>query len=252
MLLCLDCGNSRLKWALRAPGTTQWLSQGALSLSQLSQLPEQLLAATGGQAAAITRVVGASVVAAATRQEIDAALHFLGLNIQWQGSQPSQCGVVNGYRTPTQLGADRWAALIGAWTLRPRQASLVVMSGTATTVDVLSARGEFRGGLIMPGLTLMQQALALHTVQLTLATSDFASYPTDTHSAMASGCLQATAGAIERMYAQLSQDESGAGSVRCLLSGGAADLLLPRLDIPVQHIENLVLEGLARMATDPS
>ena len=248
MLLCLDCGNSRLKWALRAPEQAQWLAQAALPLAELGQLAQHLHALNS--TTAIRRVLGVSVVDHTTRQAIDDALATLGLPIHWQGSQPDQCGVHNGYRTPTQLGADRWAALIGAWTLRPRQASLVVVSGTATTVDVLSADGEFRGGLILPGLTLMQQALAQHTVQLTLASSNFAAYPTDTHSAMASGCLQATAGAIERMYAQLAREDRTTPP-GCLLSGGAADLLLPRLDIPVQRIENLVLEGLARMAADP-
>jgi len=158
----------------------------------------------------------------------------------WVTAQASQCGVTNGYADSSQLGADRWAALIGAWHLY-RGACLVVTTGTATTVDMLSASGLFRGGLILPGVELMKKALAEHTAGLPYAGGHYAEEPRNTADAIESGCVHAQAGAIERMFAKL-----GAGAV-CFLSGGAAPKVAGRLNIPLRVVENLTLEGLAAM-----
>ena len=69
--------------------------------------------------------------------------------------QAQQLGVKNLYRKPEQLGADRWAALIGARGLTG-SAACVVDAGTAVTVEALSAKGEFLGGAIFPGLHLLR------------------------------------------------------------------------------------------------
>ena len=57
--------------------------------------------------------------------------------------------------------------------------------------------------------------------------------------------LLATAGAIERMFAQI----AGEVDAVCLLSGGAAERIATLLDIPLRRIDNLVLEGLARIGS---
>jgi type III pantothenate kinase len=122
---------------------------------------------------------------------------------------------------------------------------LVVMCGTATTVDLLSAEGRFAGGLILPGLDLMRASLASGTADLPAAAGAFAEQPRNTFDAIASGAIQATAGAIERMFHQLDP----ARDPLCLISGGAAASVSPRLTIPHRVVGNLVLEGLARCAT---
>ena len=151
----------------------------------------------------------------------------------------------NSYRNPAQLGSDRWAALIGArWLLGPRHA-MVVVCGTATTIDFLSQEGVFKGGTIMPGVGLMLRSLHEGTAALPDQGGDFDEYPTQTVDAIASGCQHAQAGAIERMYAQ---EARHVGDVTCLISGGAARAVIPRLTIPHQYHENLVLEGLYRVS----
>ena len=147
----------------------------------------------------------------------------------------------NAYDNPGQLGADRWAALIGAHALHPG-AAIVVMAGTATTIDALDGTGRFRGGLILPGLALMRTALARNTADLPHATGHYRSLPTNTDDAIVSGAIHATLGAIERMRATLGKD------TLCLLSGGAAGELAPHLELPQQQIDNLVLEGLAHFS----
>jgi type III pantothenate kinase len=111
--------------------------------------------------------------------------------------------VTNGYADPGQLGADRWAALIGARQIH-RGTVLVVNSGTATTVDVLSSSGFFRGGVILPGIELMKEALAARTAGLPFTRGEFAEQPR-TADAVESGNLLAQVGVVERMYAAWSR-----------------------------------------------
>lgn len=248
MILAIDCGNTRVKWGLRDPCAVpggpphghgaeagRWHAQGVRLLADLWRLEEDWSQIEHPVCIAIANVAGAGA-----RDALLRALSRFKAEPHWVMAMASQCGVTNGYADPSQLGADRWAALIGAWHLH-RGPSLVVNAGTATTIDMLSSDGLFRGGLIMPGIGLMKKALAENTARLPLAGGDFAEEPRNTADAIESGCVHAQAGAIERMFAKL-----GAGAV-CLLSGGAAPKVVNHLSIPLRMVENLALEGLARI-----
>jgi type III pantothenate kinase len=149
----------------------------------------------------------------------------------------------NRYSRPQQLGCDRWAALIAAWQ-QIGGACLVVVCGTATTIDALSDSGEFLGGLILPGVALMQQSLTTATAQLNAVDGEYADFPRNTADALLSGAIQASCGAIQRQYALLNTTSP------VLLSGGAAHLLLPQLQLPVKMVDNLVLHGLLLIAQE--
>jgi type III pantothenate kinase len=120
------------------------------------------------------------------------------------------------------------------------------MAGTATTIDVLTADGCFRGGLILPGFDMMRRSLAAGTAGLPLAEGRYAAEPRCTADAIHSGCAHAQAGAVERMFRAV----AGEADAVCLLGGGAADQLEPLLEIPVQRVGHLVLEGVARIADE--
>ncbi|MFA6972336.1 MAG: type III pantothenate kinase [Gallionella sp.] len=157
---------------------------------------------------------------------------------QFITAQIEKCGVRNGYDQAAQLGSDRWASLLAAWHHVGAEC-LVVGSGTATTIDALSGNGEFMGGLILPGIELMQCSLISATAQLQSGGGCYASFPRNTADALLSGALQASCGAIQRQYALLDSVDAPV-----LLSGGAACLLSPYLSLPVQMMDNLVLQGL--------
>jgi type III pantothenate kinase len=164
---------------------------------------------------------------------------------QWLVSQAEQCGVKSGYRNPAQLGSDRWAAMIGARALVDGRPVLVVVCGTATTIDFVNAAGVFTGGVILPGVGLMIRSLHEGTAALPDADGQYTDHPTQTVDAIVSGCQHAQAGAVERLYGLHHRNYP---EVLCLLSGGAARALAPRLSIAFQLHENLVLEGLHRIA----
>lgn len=236
MILCLDAGNTRLKWGVH--DGRQWRAQGACAHSDCTGLAVAL-------PAGIERIIACNVAGGTVAARIEALAATLGLPLDWFRSSAACCGVTNGYANPAQLGVDRWAALIGAHALHDGPA-LVVMAGTATTIEVLEADGTFRGGLILPGLDLMRKSLARNTAGLPEARGVYRDIPTHTDDAVVSGALHATLGAIERMAEQACRPAST--DFLCLLSGGAADALAPHLDLPLRRIDNLVLEGLARAA----
>lgn len=235
MILAIDCGNTRVKWGLREPQSSGWRALGAVPLADMARLE-----ADWSSLPAPSQIVIANVAGELARKALSGPLARWVVEPRWVSAQAVQCGVTNAYADPGQLGVDRWAALVGAWHLQ-RGACLVVNAGTATTVDLLSSQGLFRGGIIIPGVDLMQRALAQNTAGLPLAQGRFAEEPRCTADAIESGCLHAQAGAIERMYARL---EAGA---LCLLSGGNAERILPMLNLPVRAVDNLALEGLVRI-----
>ena len=256
LVLCIDSGNTRLKWGMRHGD--QWLAQGATTHAQAAQiqLPQVPV-----------RIVACNVAGAAGREAVEALAQRLAIVPEWLRPQAAQCGVTNRYEPPSQLGADRWAALIGARTLHQGDC-MVVNCGTATTIDVLDAAGVFRGGLILPGLDLMRSALADGAAELPAARGAYRELPTNTFDAIASGAIHATLGAIERMSRRIASTDNAptavgtahAGAAQlvgrqglrylCVLSGGAVGAIAPYLELPSRVVDNLVLEGVARIAVE--
>lgn len=233
-MIAVDAGNTRIKWGIH--DGAGWIERGALPTGEARRLRECAIHWPAG-----VSVVACNVAGKAVEDEMVAALAGRFPPVRWLRSSAEVCGVRNGYDEPPRLGADRWAAMIGARGV-VQGASLVVCAGTATTIDWLAADGEFRGGLILPGVELMRSSLARNTAQLPLADGHFRIAPRNTADAIFSGCLQAQIGAVERMYAAM----RGESDALCLLTGGAAPCLAPHLSIPFQLMENLILDGLVR------
>jgi type III pantothenate kinase len=234
MILCLDCGNSRLKWGLH--DGAGWLEQGALAHDEIAAL-----AGLTQQWPQPGQVLLANVAGVAVGERIRRSLGHWADRLQEVRSMASCAGVSNHYMHPERLGVDRWCALIGAWG-QTQAACLVVMAGTATTIDTLDAGGNFLGGMILPGSELMRRILARDTAGLPLAQGQWSAAPRCTEDAIATGAIEAQVGAIERAFARLASP-----TAVCLVSGGNADVLLPHLAMPCFRAQNLPLEGLLRI-----
>lgn len=236
-MLLLDAGNTRLKWAFVQAG--RWLRRGTVESARLDSLSEAL-----ADLPEPARILACNVAGQAAAEQIRAACARWKSKVEFVRAAPAQCGVRNTYRAPEQLGSDRWAALIAAWE-RQHDACLVVNCGTATTVDALSAAGEFLGGLILPGLNMMHDALVAGTAQLNAAPGAWEAFPRDTANAIYSGAIKATVGAILQQHALLRAPQA-----MCLLGGGAADLIAPHLGIPLVRVDAMVLRGLELIGQD--
>jgi len=246
--LAVDVGNTRLKWAMYRepkPGAAL-LAHGAVFLEAIDELAE-------GQwrdLPAPTSMLGSIVAGEGVRRRTEAQLEELwDIEPRWVVSSARACGVTNGYDHPIRLGVDRWVAMIGArqriLERGPPRPALVVMVGTAVTVDALDTEGRFLGGLILPGFGLMLRALEMGTAGLKAPTGEAVDFPTNTSDALMSGGADAVAGAVERMHRKLTQ-RCGQAPV-LIMSGGAAVKLDSISDLPFETVDTLIFEGLLHL-----
>ena len=237
-ILAIDAGNTRIKWGLWED--RGFIARGAILTAHAEQLADALHALARPR-----QSIACSVASMQVRTRIEQTLAPWGGGPQWVVSRREQCGVVSHYAVPEQLGADRWAALIGARARGPG-ACVVVNAGTAVTIDALTAQGEFLGGLILPGPELMAEALSAGTAGLPRLPGRFEAFPTGTANAIFSGAVQAVCGAIERIERNLIA--AGQAEPKIVVSGGSGDLVAARLGRPVTSAPDLVLEGLVAIA----
>ena len=263
LYLVFDLGNTRLKWA--AVESTQnisdrnkklWAYSGSISTKsfQSSELRSELsdyISKTLPKPDAIAFCCVAGDVAIENLRSLFPQWQDLEWK-QFTGSSTYE-GVRTLYEDPSRLGADRWAALIGARALSNTN-TLVINAGTATTIDLLGGNGVHYGGWILPGLSLMQESLQQNTAQLPLAVrtsknATQASFGTSTDDAITGGCDAAQIGAILR--ASYLAKAMNHPVERIWLDGGNAKVLaheikqFPELAaLPIEPIEGLVLRGL--------
>ena len=169
---------------------------------------------------------------------------------QWVVASAARSRPDNGYDYPARLGADRWVAMIGAWhrmlARGPARPMVVVMVGTAVTVDAIDASGKFLGGLILPGHGIMLRALESGTAGLHVPTGEVREFPTNTSDALTSGGTFAIAGAVERMVQHL-RAHCGA-EPKCIMTGGAGWKMAPSMSVQFELVDNLIFDGLLEMA----
>ena len=246
--LALDIGNTRLKWALYdAPHPQARLQDsGAEFLENIDKLAEGPW--SGLQAP--SQVLGCAVASDVIRRRVEEQMEAWDVAPQWVVASEAEAGLRNGYDHPARLGADRWVAMIGAYQhMRAQGAAqpmVVVMVGTAVTVEAVDASGKFLGGLILPGHGIMLRALESGTAGLHVPTGEVTPFPTNTSDALTSGGTYAIAGAVERMVQHVRQ-HCGAEPA-CIMTGGAAWKMAPSMSRPFALVDNLIFDGLLYIA----
>ena len=245
--LAIDIGNTRLKWAQYSaprPGAAL-MRHGAVFLETIDSLADT----DWKSLAAPSSVLGCVVAGDGVKRRVEEQLELWDVEPRWVVPTAAACGVINGYEHPNRLGVDRWVALIGARhrVLGPGAArpALVVMVGTAVTVDALDASGRFLGGLILPGFGLMLRALEMGTAGLKAPTGEAVDFPTNTSDALMSGGADAIAGAVERMHRKLRMRTGVAPAL--IMTGGAAVKLAPITELKFETVDALIFEGLLQL-----
>lgn len=249
MLFALDIGNSRLKWALyEAPhSASPIVAQGVCFLENIEQLAENDWA----DLPAPQHILGCVVAGDAIKGRVKEQLEIWDAAPQWVVASESEAGVTNGYDSPMRLGSDRWVAMIGArknalklgFSNKPL---VVVMVGTAVTVEAIDASGKFLGGFILPGHGIMLKALESGTAGLHVPTGEVVPFPTNTSDALTSGGTYAIAGAVERMVQHMR--ERFGQEPYCIMTGGAGWKMAPSMNTPFELVDNLIFDGLLAIA----
>ena len=246
--LALDVGNTRLKWAhYEAPAAgARLLSHGAVFLENIEKLADEEWARLPQP----DQILGCIVAGDAVKRRVIEQLEPWDVLPRWVVSSAHEAGVSNGYEHPARLGADRWVAMFGAHhRLLNRglhQPCVVVMVGTAVTVEAIDAEGKFLGGIILPGHGIMLRALESGTAGLHVPTGDVCDFPTNTSDALTSGGTFAIAGAVERMVQHVRQ-HCGTEPA-CYMTGGAGWKMAPSMSVQFELVDSLIFDGLLEIA----
>lgn len=268
MILLIDAGNTRTKYAWLEPGTVQ------RSLPAHTLTGQALKALRHSLPHIPSRILGSNVAGADVAARLEqACASAWGVPIEWRDAHHGSAVLRNGYACAHRLGADRWLGLLGLLTRvqddpdwQAGSPCLLASFGTATTIDTLlppapaadDPRPCFVGGLILPGASLMAHSLAQATAALPLTGGDVVDFPAETHDAIASGIAAAQSGGLLRQW-RLASLRCGNRSPLVYVCGGGwdavhadvrvglaraqADLHLRAL--PPRWLDGPVLDGLA-------
>lgn len=246
--LALDVGNTRLKWAHYAAPVvgSPVLAHGAVFLENIDKLADEEWRGLPTP----SHILGCVVAGDAVKRRVEEQMEHWDVQPRWVVSSAQEAGVTNGYDHPTRLGADRWVAMIGArhrlLGRGIRKPCVVVMVGTAVTVEAIDASGKFLGGIILPGHGIMLRALESGTAGLHVPTGEVKDFPTNTSDALTSGGTFAIAGAVQRMVENTTRHCGEAPE--CIMTGGAGWKMAPSMSVNVELVESLIFDGLLEIA----
>lgn len=240
MKLVMDIGNSRIKWAgVDADGL------GPPAAADRDGPLEAVLDAAFADAKAPSGVLVASVAGEDFNARLEQWMAARwGCRPGWFRPGPEALGVVNGYSNFAQLGADRWAAVLGARGRHPPPLG-VIDCGTAVTLDVVDASNRHLGGLIAPGLELARRSLSANTANVRAAARQAGGLlGRSTAECVANGTSLGLAGALERWMGDMDERLDG---ITWLATGGFWPRLRATIHRSIEYDPDLVLRGLARV-----
>lgn len=247
LLLVVDVGNTHITlgvfegkslvhtWRLRTVrhATADELGLQLSGLLELAKLPPQSV--MGVCIASVVPSLDEPLASAARR-----TFHHEPVVV----SSKINLGIRNLYKNPDEVGADRLVNAVAVHTLL-KTAVIVVDFGTATTFDCLSARGDYLGGAICPGLELAGEWLATHTAKLPRVTFQAAPQKAlgkTTKESLQSGLFWGYIGLVEGLLQRLTAEMRTRPTV--VATGGLSPVIGPHIKRVAQILPDLTLEGL--------
>ena len=230
--LCIDVGNTSIKSALFDPN-----APGIVHISRYRDVSELI---TPIQSAG--RVYLSNVGKDNVTSLIQSICADNNVQLFIAETQKSAFGLKNSYSTPSNMGVDRWLAMLACMHKSQSKTFLVVDIGTAMTVDAVQ-NGIHLGGWIVPGLSLLKQSLFKNTQRVFGTEENFGltDFGKDTPLCVDHGCTAQILGTLLMAEREMKKNVK---KFEIFLTGGDKKLFL-NLDVKnIIPCENLVLEGL--------
>ena len=248
MILLLDIGNTRIKWAQALNGTLTPQQSLMHRDTATETWTGQLFRERFRPARLLVSNVAGEEMAAIIRREAERCWQ---VSPEFAATTASAAGVTNAYAQPSSHGVDRWLALIAARHMSAN-AACVIDAGTAVTIDAMNAQGLHLGGVIIPGIRMMVDSLAARTSDLgsksrqSIPRTDHRKgmFASDTAQAMERGALFAIAAAADRGVAELMREVKG-DRPSVYVTGGDAERIRAVMTTAAEVVPDLVLRGLA-------
>jgi type III pantothenate kinase len=252
MLLAIDIGNTNIVLGVfdRELLTESWrlVTMRERTSDEIGILVTQLFARSDIDLARIDGIILSSVVPPLTRTMEEMCERFFDkqpLTVDPAGNS----GMPVLYQPPSDVGADRVVNAIAAYEAfgRPDGVPVIVVDfGTATTFDAISARGEYIGGVICPGIGISADALFQRAARLPRV--DVRKPPEvigrTTVTSMQSGLFFGYVAMVDGIVARTREELEGGDRAACIATGGMADILAAETNA-IQRVEpDLTLQGL--------
>jgi type III pantothenate kinase len=247
MLLAIDCGNTNALFAVHDGKNwrAQWRSATDTSRTadEYAVWLQQLLGMDNLKLSDIDACIISTVVPQSLFHMRNLSRRYLKCEPMVVGEHDLDIGIEVALDNPREVGADRLVNAVGARTFI-EGALLLVDSGTATTFDLISAKGEFLGGAIAPGMYLALQALHDTAAKLPRIAIEKpkATIGTNTVSAMQSGIFWGYVGLIDGLVSRIKNEYSealtviGTGGVSPLFSGASKTIARFDSDLTVRGL----------------
>jgi type III pantothenate kinase len=247
MVLLVDIGNTRVKWARLMDGRMGKQYAAPNAGWDAGQYARRVIGR--GWARGEGRIVASSVAGKQINQLLVAAARGAGAPVpEFVTSERSAAGITTEYLDSWRLGVDRFVGAIGAHHLASGQPVCVVNVGTAMTIDLVDGSGRHHGGAIVPGPALMVDTLLTQTNGIRRRATGGPSGVTSlfartTRTAIGQGALYAAAAVIDRAIEE-ARGKLGSRPL-VLLTGGGSAAIKPLIRNTAVSLPDLVLHGLA-------
>lgn len=236
MIVLIDIGNTRTKYCIVSEGKRS-SQQGVANM----HFCYDFLCENFSDA---TKVIVASVSHEQQTDKIKDWCQENNITYQQVVSETKKNAVITGYQEPSQLGIDRWLALIGSAEIFPNKNILIIDAGTATTIDFLAATGKHQGGWILAGINTLISSVLANTVQVQANNNEKESlaFGTNTSENVHNAAWAATVGSINLAISQVQQQGFILDEV--IFTGGNGNLLSSLISYRSTVIDELVFTGL--------
>lgn len=237
-ILFVDVGNSAIKVACQEG--QGWWQPGRFTPDNTDGLLKWINSRSGE----FDLVIISSVVSAVSRALVE---HIRDIRCRVLDVTDIPAALLD-YDTPETLGIDRFFACYGAVTLT-NEASVVIDSGTACTIDYISKDYVYKGGVIMPGIAVFEQALKLHAPVLPLVSR---ALPTSWPGKSTTSSLQwgITGTYVDGIHSSLKRYEKQFGRFNLVLTGGDAEWMASVIQWKSDVRPLLVFEGMKQFVKD--
>lgn len=238
-ILCLDVGNTSLKWCEFRLNDLRSNASGYID--DVSAVVSNDIDSEFNQLAPMPVWISHVSSEAVKQHLMDWFKEHWGESPRFIETMPEFDGLKNSYKSPTELGVDRWLAMLSAKKLT-KDAFCVIDAGTAVTIDVVDQCGVHQGGVIMPGKRLMLQALISNTSSIHRLEGSVCGLADNTADAVMTGVVACMLGGVDRVLRGVRETFP---EIEIVVTGGDAGLFKKSDWLTVT---DLVLQGVGLVA----
>jgi len=249
MILTVDIGNTRIKWAQWQADIIVNRAAAAYEVGKCVSVFDVLFSTVEKPSRVLVLCVAGEKMRTCLSAWVKSQWQ---LDVEYLKTEKKYKDIINAYEEPRQHGVDRWAGVVAGHQSFPGCSVCIVGAGTATTFDLVNVNGRHLGGYILPSYATMRASLLAGTANVSsLYEAQYSDYGAadNTSDAVNRGCHKLLQAGV-REICQSAKDEMGA-SMQIVLTGGYAEVILHYPGMPeMHHKPDLVMQGLYSIMMD--